>query len=103
MQITEDAPIEMTAYRSKIDGSLVVEIDTQDDTGELRIHLNDGLIWSGDPESTTSARQLLIAIEAVRKDTHKIALNQQPADLDAQFRERVERILNDAGVRGWSK
>ncbi len=63
MEITEHAPIEVSVYRSKIDGALVVEIDTTDETGDLRINLNDGQIWTGDPESTTSGLALLKRIE----------------------------------------
>lgn len=50
MIITENAPIEVTIYRSKIDGALVVDVDTVPDTGRVRVNLNDGTIWTGDPE-----------------------------------------------------
>lgn len=50
MNITEDAPIEVTVYRSRIDGALVVEIDTVPGTGRVRVNLNDGTLWDSDPE-----------------------------------------------------
>jgi hypothetical protein len=101
MQITEDAPIEVSVCRSKIDGALVAEIDTTDETGELRVYLNDGLIWDGDPESTTSARKLLMEINSARWATHKVSVAQTAAGRDAEFRLRVEKILQDAGVSQW--
>lgn len=102
MQITEDAPIEVTVYRSGIDAALVVEIDTTDETGNLRVNLNDGPIWEGDPESTTGPRELLMAIEDARADTHKVTPDSL-VTADAKFRSRVETILSNAGVAKWRR
>lgn len=51
MKIREDAPIEVHVYRSPIDGALVVQIDTTEDTGRVRVNINDGRLWDGDPET----------------------------------------------------
>ena len=46
-----------------IPGAKVVQIDTEADTGHVRIYLNDGNpVWDGDPEIKTSDSQALDAI-----------------------------------------
>jgi hypothetical protein len=57
--IGEQAPIEVEVTRSPIDGALVVQVDTTGDTGRVRINLNDGAVWDGDPEQEQSAFDLL--------------------------------------------
>lgn len=42
--------VELTIYRSPEDAAFVVEIDTQTDTGEIRVYVNDGQIFAADPE-----------------------------------------------------
>lgn len=94
--ITEEAPIEVAVSRSPIDGVIVVQIDTEPDLDDLRVNLNDGLIWHGDPESTTGYRDLLAAIDTEQKRTLK-----QPPELvaqsDADFRVFVTRLLRNTG------
>lgn len=41
---------EVTSYASEDDGATVIEIDTDAEIGALRVYLNDGLIWEGNPE-----------------------------------------------------
>jgi hypothetical protein len=50
MKITEEAPIEVQVYRSPLDAALVVQVDTDNETGVVRINLNDAAVWHGDPE-----------------------------------------------------
>lgn len=38
-------------YVSDVDGAQVVQIDTSDATGRLRIYLNDATVWDDDPET----------------------------------------------------
>lgn len=58
--ITEEVPVDVTVYRSKIDGRLVVEIDTGLEEGEgIRILLNDGPLYDALPEYHHSAYQML--------------------------------------------
>lgn len=102
MQITENAPIEVNVYRSRQDGALVIEIDTQDDTGDLRVNLNDAPIWDGDPESTTGARELLLEIHRARHATTRLHGDEPTAEQDAVFRLAVERILQNAKVSTWT-
>lgn len=52
--LTEEAPIDVTIYRSPRDGALVVEIDTQVEAGRVRVNLNDGILFDADPESESS-------------------------------------------------
>ncbi|WP_416445447.1 hypothetical protein AB3K78_01200 [Leucobacter sp. HNU] len=47
---TQREPVDVTVTRSEIDGALLIQIDTEDETGHLRIDLNDGTIWDADPE-----------------------------------------------------
>lgn len=105
MKITEEAPIEVSVHRSTVDGALVVEIDTTDETGEIRVSINDGLIWEGDPDSTTSARELLTQIDRLRfaAGSRRLldATPEQNVIADVAFRQRVEKILHDAAVDGW--
>jgi len=56
--------VETTIYRSDIDGAVVIEIDTQPETGHVRVNLNDSPIWDRDPEeipatATEIAEELL--------------------------------------------
>jgi len=94
--ITEEAPIEVAVHRSPIDGALVVQIDTEAEAGDIRVNLNDGLIWHGDPESTTGYRDLLASIHEENQRTHK-----QPPELvaasDANFRGYITRLLRNTG------
>ena len=39
------------AYVSDVDGATVIQVDTLADTGQVRIYLNEGIVWSGDPEA----------------------------------------------------
>lgn len=43
--------IQVDAAVSEDDNATVVHVDTGSTTGLLRIYLNDGLIWDGDPET----------------------------------------------------
>lgn len=52
--LTEEAPIDVTIYRSPQDGALVVEIDTQVEAGRVRVNLNDGVLFDADPEVESS-------------------------------------------------
>lgn len=53
---TEELPVTMTAYRSAIDGRVVVQIDQDTDaaSNEIRVFLNDGAIFDGDSETTVA-------------------------------------------------
>lgn len=55
--------VEVMVYRSELDNAPVVEIDTQVDTGVLRVNLNDGLIWDGDPEVDDAELQLSLDVQ----------------------------------------
>jgi hypothetical protein len=52
---TEELPVELTVYRSPLDGVVVVQIDqeqnNEDDT-RIRVYLNDSPIFQGDTETT---------------------------------------------------
>lgn len=41
---------EVSVFRGN-DGALVVQIDTNDDTGRIRVNVNDGAVFDGDCES----------------------------------------------------
>ena len=36
------------------DGTTVVQVDTNSDTGRIRINLNDGILWDGNPDTDDS-------------------------------------------------
>lgn len=42
--------VAVVAYRSDDDGATVIDIETMEGLGEVRVNLNDGNIWAGDPE-----------------------------------------------------
>lgn len=42
--------VTVTVTRSTIDGARLLFVDTQQGVGRVRIDLNDGTIWDGDPE-----------------------------------------------------
>jgi hypothetical protein len=70
---TEELPVEITAYRSKIDGSVVVELDQErdpDDDRRIRVYLNDSPIFDGDTDEVSvldpvEARRLADLLDAV--------------------------------------
>lgn len=43
----EGSLVELSVFRGD-DGALVVQIDTFDDTGRVRVNLNDGAVFDGD-------------------------------------------------------
>lgn len=59
--------IELDAYVSAHDGAIVVHIDTAIDARHLRVNVNDGVVFDGDPESPTLTREqrILGEIEAL--------------------------------------
>lgn len=48
-------PLELGVHRSPIDGALIVQLDTSEDTGPLRVLLNEAVIWNRDPEEQPAA------------------------------------------------
>jgi hypothetical protein len=94
--ITEQAPIEVSIGRSPFDGALVVQIDTENNGGVIRVHLNDGNIFTGDPELVGSDTSMLDRIAAFTRETHK----QFPhliAEANAKYRDDIERFLVESG------
>ena len=57
--ITEEAPITVVVYRSTLDGALVVEIDSETESGRIRVNLNEGHLYDADPEDGKSDRDWL--------------------------------------------
>lgn len=45
------AEVAMCSYRSTADAATVVEIDSAEGSGRLRVMINDGVIYDGDPET----------------------------------------------------
>jgi hypothetical protein len=43
--------LEVLTWVSDDDGALVVQIDTSANAGRVRVNINDGAIWDGDPET----------------------------------------------------
>lgn len=81
---TEELPVTLSAYRSSIDGSIVVQIDQEDspsDDNRIRVFLNDGAVFDGDTsevsvfdplEAGNIARHLEAAL-AIAKDDINMA------------------------------
>ena len=42
--------VSVTAYHSPNDAAFVIEVDTQEGTGEVRVYVNEGQVFAGDPE-----------------------------------------------------
>jgi hypothetical protein len=101
--LTEQVPLETCVYRSRVDGAIVVEVETEAGLGRLRITLNDGTVWDGDPEQTRSDRGVLMDIEAARAITHQVGVGKSQAQQDADFRVRVEDLLRQARVGEWER
>ncbi|MFJ2535898.1 hypothetical protein [Microbacterium maritypicum] len=103
MKITEEIGIETMLYRSRRDGSLVLEIDTAfDDDGEgLRINLNDGPVYDGVPAHNSSA------IETVRKIATLILPGLTSSRLDSEQRALIDSLddmVNDhEPEEGWQR
>lgn len=52
-EIREDTKgIQVQMYLSLEDGQPVIEIDTSEYTGEIRVYVNDGKIYGRDPDKT---------------------------------------------------
>lgn len=43
--------VEVEAYEYEEDDLVIVQIDTAEDTGKIRVYVNDGVIYEGDPEA----------------------------------------------------
>ena len=54
----EAAGIDVHGYVSLIDGAAVAQIDTTEDTGRVRVFLNDGTIYDGHPERDDAPGQV---------------------------------------------
>lgn len=54
----EAAGIDVHGYVSLIDGAAVAQIDTTESTGRIRVFLNDGTIYDGNPEHDDAPRQV---------------------------------------------
>lgn len=48
--VVEGDGFRVVVYTSPNDGAPVVEVDTEEDLGEIRVYLNDGQIFAGNPE-----------------------------------------------------
>lgn len=48
--------VAFTQYRSEIDGATVIELDTHDHQGSVRVNINDGTVYSADPESSAAPK-----------------------------------------------
>ncbi|WP_308160194.1 hypothetical protein [Mycolicibacterium goodii] len=46
-----DAPVAMCGWVSELDGARVVQIDTFEGAGRVRVMINDGPVYDGDPET----------------------------------------------------
>uniref|UniRef100_A0A5Q5BT94 Uncharacterized protein n=2 Tax=unclassified Mycobacterium TaxID=2642494 RepID=A0A5Q5BT94_MYCSS len=46
-----DAAVAVCGWRSDLDGAHVVQIDTTESTGRVRVFINDGAVYDGDPET----------------------------------------------------
>ncbi|MBC9927282.1 hypothetical protein [Leucobacter sp. cx-169] len=49
----DDMPgaVELIQYRSEIDGAVVIEVDTIEGTGRVRVNINDCAVYDDDPEA----------------------------------------------------
>lgn len=54
----EAAHIDVHGYVSLIDGAAVAQIDTHEANGRVRVFLNDGTIYDGDPETDDAPGQV---------------------------------------------
>lgn len=45
----------VSAYPSEVDGIPVIQVDTDHRIGRLRVNLNDGTLWDGDPDTDGAA------------------------------------------------
>lgn len=102
MKITEEISIETTLYRSRRDGSLVLEIDTSLEEDEaIRINLNDGPVYDGVPAHNSSA------IETVRKIATLILPSLYASRIDSEQRALIDSLddmVNDhEPEEGWQR
>lgn len=52
--IRQNPYVEISAYRSDGDSAFVVQIDTAEDLGQLRVFVNDGAVYDADPATGES-------------------------------------------------
>lgn len=45
--------VTVVTYRSLEDGAVVVEVETTPTTGQVRVYINDGVVFDKDPEEAT--------------------------------------------------
>lgn len=66
--ITEEAPVTVAVCRSALDGTLLVQVDTEEGV-RLRVNLNDAALWDGNPEEDKSHQEVLYQLRAVLNGT----------------------------------
>ena len=99
--VTENTPVEVTVHRSPLDGALVIQVDTTEETGPLRVTLNDSPIWNRDPEelpaTVNEIAEDVISSRYVDMNTFRFAMAQDGPPLDDQG---VMSILRQGVARG---
>lgn len=80
------------------DDAIVVQIDTFDNTGRLRVNVNDGTIWDGDPEKVDSPEVELLKQTNTELLTLRRAIGTAMHMLDA-MQDRVLERARELDVR----
>lgn len=105
MIIQETVPLEVDVHRSPDDGVLVVQIDTELDTGRVRVNVNDSAIFDRDPEEPHPLQRLLDRYDGEmgsytalndkqredERDTHYRAIVKLADEFAAAIREELNR------------
>ena len=74
---------EVSMYRSDMDGTLVVQVDTDAAVGRIRVNLNDGPVWDGDPEADEGPESLARSLaDADRRAKLRIRLVARLEEVD---------------------
>lgn len=76
---------DVTAYLSPKDGCPVIEIDTQRNVGEIRVYINDGRIWKGDPEKGPSSTLRPNAARALKEYEEWTAEREELSERDGNM------------------
>lgn len=83
--------VEVYIFEARNDDAIVVQIDTGERTGRLRVRVNDGAIWDGDPEKVSNhLYKFFYRVSALESAAMQLALDlgELRADISQKIQSR---------------
>lgn len=88
----QDDAVTVSGFVSDLDAAHVVEIDTTETTGRVRVFINDGTVYDGDPETDAPPGAVIAGCLGCGPDTSTFRATSE-ADATAQYLDVVASNL----------